>query len=83
MEGAPFRLNDAQEWAYINILFSLTLIQAAKSVKKVEVESNAKKTDTETKPASSSDVDSKKKNNTGVVCGFSCLPFNCFYSSYN
>ncbi|KAH0660531.1 hypothetical protein KY285_029133 [Solanum tuberosum] len=39
---------------------------AAKSVKKVEVESNAKKTDTETKPASSSDVDSKKKNNTGV-----------------
>ncbi|WMV33792.1 hypothetical protein MTR67_027177 [Solanum verrucosum] len=39
---------------------------AAKSVKKVEVESNAKKTDTETKPASSLDVDSKKKNNTGV-----------------
>lgn len=39
---------------------------AAKSVKKVEVESNAKKTDTETKPASSSDVDLKKKNNTGV-----------------
>lgn len=39
---------------------------AAKSVKKVEVESNAKKTDTETKLASSSDVDSKKKNNTGV-----------------
>ncbi|KAK4718327.1 hypothetical protein R3W88_016665 [Solanum pinnatisectum] len=39
---------------------------AAKSVKKVEVESNAKKTDTETKPASSSDVDSKKKSNTGV-----------------
>lgn len=39
---------------------------AAKCVKKVEVESNAKKTDTETKPASSSDVDSKKKNNTGV-----------------
>uniref|UniRef100_A0A0V0HY95 Putative tRNA-aminoacylation cofactor arc1-like n=1 Tax=Solanum chacoense TaxID=4108 RepID=A0A0V0HY95_SOLCH len=39
---------------------------AAKCVKKVEVESNAKKTDTETKPASSSDVDLKKKNNTGV-----------------
>ncbi|XP_004240846.1 tRNA-aminoacylation cofactor arc1 isoform X2 [Solanum lycopersicum] len=39
---------------------------AAKCVKKVEVESNAKKTDTETKPASSSDVDSKKKNNSGV-----------------
>ncbi|TMW92298.1 hypothetical protein EJD97_013230 [Solanum chilense] len=39
---------------------------AAKCVKKVEVESNAKKTDTETKAASSSDVDSKKKNNTGV-----------------
>lgn len=39
---------------------------AAKCVKKVEVESNAKKTDTETKPASSSDIDSKKKNNTGV-----------------
>lgn len=39
---------------------------ASKSVKKVEVESNAKKTDTETKPASSSDVDSKKKNSSGV-----------------
>lgn len=39
---------------------------ASKSVKKVEVESNTKKTDAETKPASSLDVDSKKKNNSGV-----------------
>ncbi|CAN4101373.1 unnamed protein product [Withania somnifera] len=39
---------------------------ASKSVKKVEVESNAKKAEQETKQASSSDVDSKKKSNSGV-----------------
>lgn len=40
---------------------------ASKTVKKVEVESNAKKTEAETKSASSSDVDPKKKNNSGVT----------------
>ncbi|MCD9644483.1 hypothetical protein HAX54_032702 [Datura stramonium] len=37
---------------------------APKSVKKVELESNAKKTEAETKAASSSDVDSTKKSNS-------------------
>lgn len=39
---------------------------ASKSVKQVEVESNAKKTEPETKQASSSDLDSKKKSNSDV-----------------
>ncbi|XP_009778770.1 uncharacterized protein LOC107759049 [Nicotiana tabacum] len=39
---------------------------ASKSVKKVEVESNIKKTESETKRASSSDADSKTKNSRGA-----------------
>ncbi|OIT03679.1 methionine--trna ligase, cytoplasmic [Nicotiana attenuata] len=39
---------------------------ASKSVKKVEVESNVKKTESETKKASSSDADSKTKNSSGA-----------------
>lgn len=39
---------------------------ASKSVKQVEVESNVKKTEPETKQASSSDLDSKKKSNSDV-----------------
>ncbi|KAG5600356.1 hypothetical protein H5410_031726 [Solanum commersonii] len=66
VHSSVISLSNSDRNKLLYLLRWMDYIQAAKSVKKVEVESNAKKTDTETKPASSSDVDSKKKNNTGV-----------------